>query len=635
MSSDLDVEKQESKQIDSKPDDSLLKQQNQNEYEYDDSELGPTEKRKCRDFFWVVLFILFWIGMLIVMAVAFSKGSPKRLYYPTDYRGNVCGFNNKDVKDQLKKDGYSDLDVSFLQDLTDKTHCFFPYDDTSNEFCVSECPSSGSFSSPPCSSGGVYDYYTSIEHCNYESESHLRRCIPTSDDQGILDTLKKDVAGSISVTMGDLAQSWWIMLVTAGIALVLSFIWFWLMKKFSGFMIWLTVFALFVVLIIFTWYLWKQVQTSEAKKTFESDKTNAKWFKVLFSLMVVVDFVFVLLVIFLRNRIRLAAGIIREAAKAISAIPSLVFFPFWTFLMLLVLYLYWIPVTLFLMSAGKPTLEPYGSNSYKLHYKNDTSTNYATIYHLFGLLWTTLVIIALTQATIAGAVSSWYWARDKHNLPKSPVMTSFKRMLRYHFGSLCFGSFLIAVVQLIRMIIRFIEKQLKKRNLDNKCVKYCFYCMKCFFACLESWLKFISRNAYIMIAVYGESFCKSTKRAFHLIARNIIRIMVLNVFGDLLLWIGKIIVTIISTMIAISILRSRKDISFYLIPALVCALLSYGIASAFMAVFEMAIDTIFLSFCEDSERHDGSSPDKEPYATEDLRKYMNEHKPKEKEKENL
>lgn len=40
-------------------------------------------------------------------------------------------------------------------------------------------------------------------------------------------------------------------------------------------------------------------------------------------------------------------------------------------------------------------------------------------------------------------------------------------------------------------------------------------------------------------------------------------------------------------------------------PTLLAAIFAYMIIDCFVGVYGMAIDTIFLSFCEDSERNDG------------------------------
>ena len=53
-----------------------------------------------------------------------------------------------------------------------------------------------------------------------------------------------------------------------------------------------------------------------------------------------------------------------------------------------------------------------------------------------------------------------------------------------------------------------------------RCIICCF---KCCLWCLEKFIKFLNRNAYIMIAIYGKNFCVSAKNAFMLLMRNVLR----------------------------------------------------------------------------------------------------------------
>jgi len=66
---------------------------------------------------------------------------------------------------------------------------------------------------------------------------------------------------------------------------------------------------------------------------------------------------------------------------------------------------------------------------------------------------------------------------------------------------------------------------------------------KCCFWCLEKFMKFINRNAYILTAAQGSNFCKSAKQAFGLIFRNMVRVAVLDKVTDFLLFLGKLVVT--------------------------------------------------------------------------------------------
>lgn len=97
---------------------------------------------------------------------------------------------------------------------------------------------------------------------------------------------------------------------------------------------------------------------------------------------------------------------------------------------------------------------------------------------------------------------------------------------RFHIGTLAFGSLIIAICRMIRLILEYIDRKLKK--YDNEVTRAIMCLLKCFFWCLEKVLKFISTNAYIMCAIHGKNFCVSAKDAFTLLMRNVIRFVVLD-----------------------------------------------------------------------------------------------------------
>ena len=145
---------------------------------------------------------------------------------------------------------------------------------------------------------------------------------------------------------------------------------------------------------------------------------------------------------------------------------------------------------------------------------------------------------------IAGAVAGWYFTRDKSDL-KLPILGSFKRLVIYHLGTVAFGSFIIALVQLVRMILAYIERKLAKRT--NACGPL-LKCCQCVLWCFEKCLKFLNRNAYIMTAIYGYNFCKAAQKAFSLLTSNILRVAAINSVGTFVLFLGKVAV-VASTVI--------------------------------------------------------------------------------------
>ena len=96
---------------------------------------------------------------------------------------------------------------------------------------------------------------------------------------------------------------------------------------------------------------------------------------------------------------------------------------------------------------------------------------YMQIYNLFGFFWGLFFLEALDQMVLAGAFASWYWVLNKKDVPKLPLMSSFSRTCRYHIGTLAFGSLIIAILRMIRVMIEYIEEKLKEYHQDNPLVK--------------------------------------------------------------------------------------------------------------------------------------------------------------------
>ena len=95
---------------------------------------------------------------------------------------------------------------------------------------------------------------------------------------------------------------------------------------------------------------------------------------------------------------------------------------------------------------------------------------------------------------------------------------------------------------MIRVILEKVEEKLAQYHQDNKLIKAALCVCKCCFWCLEKFMKFLNRNAYIMCAVSGNNFCSSAKDAFFLLLRNAARLAVLTGVVNFLMFLSKIVV---------------------------------------------------------------------------------------------
>jgi len=172
-----------------------------------------------------------------------------------------------------------------------------------------------------------------------------------------------------------------------------------------------------------------------------------------------------------------------------------------------------------------------------------------------------------------------------------------------------------------------VEKKCKKFNND---LTRCIACMcKCCLWCLEKFMRFLNRNIYIMCAMKSTNFCKSGRDAFNLIMRNLVRVVVLDSVCDFLLFLGKLVIVLLSGTLSYlafgkyipEIQEKIPNLNFFFTPIIFIVIGSYLIASAFFGVYSMAVDTLFLCFLEDLERNDGSA-EKPYYMSKSLKKIL-------------
>lgn len=178
-------------------------------------------------------------------------------------------------------------------------------------------------------------------------------------------------------------------------------------------------------------------------------------------------------------------------------------------------------------------------------------------------------------------------------------MTSVYNAFRYHLGSAAFGAFIIAVIQLIRYLLKYYEKQAKAQK--NRILVCILKVLQCFIWCFEKCVKFLNKNAYIQIALYGTPFCTSAKKAFFLILRNALRFGTIAILGSVIHIIGIMFIVAGTGILGYFILSGLHPNMAPAIPILIYLMLGYIVARLFTSIFELAVDTTLQCFlcCEE------------------------------------
>uniref|UniRef100_A0A8C5WYK7 Choline transporter-like protein n=1 Tax=Laticauda laticaudata TaxID=8630 RepID=A0A8C5WYK7_LATLA len=505
----------------------------------------------------------------------------------------------------------------------------------------------------------------------------------TNGTEQLLSSLNvKDISVKI---FEDFTRTWSWILIGLLFAMLLSLLFLLLLRYVAGVLVWILIVGVVSIIAYGIYHCYTEYDMLKKKgATIQTVGLTTNWsaygsvketWMVALIVLCVVEAILLLSLVFLRNRIFIAIALIREASRAIGHMMSTLIYPLLTFILIVICVAYWGITALYLATSGEPLFrvaprndsgpgcEKYrGNESCKpldfnasaslpcvtecIFYRYNDEGLYQRnlfnlqIYNIVGFLWCINFVIALGQCVLAGAFASYYWAFKKpQDIPACALSSSFLRTLRFHMGSLAFGSLILTIVQLIRMVLEYLDHKLK--DSENPVAKFFLCCLKCCFWCLEKFLKFLNRNAYIMIAIYGKNFCVSAKNAFSLLMRNIMRVVILDKVTDLLLLFGKLLVVggigtlsffFFTGRIPIENPRFKSPVlNYYWLPILTVVVGSYLIAQGFFSVYNMCVDTLFLCFLEDLERNDGSQ-EKPYYMSKSLMKILNKKNQKAKNK---
>jgi len=217
-----------------------------------------------------------------------------------------------------------------------------------------------------------------------------------------------------------------------------------------------------------------------------------------------------------------------------------------------------------------------------------------------ALYWIVQFLLAVEEFLVASCVTIWYLHEQKY--PGSELGESFKRLFRYHLGSIALGSLIVALIQIFRAVMDYIRyRAVGEDGETNGCLEYTFKCIDCICCCFEKCVKYINKNAYIEIAIWGDSFCGSACKALNTMSSNLLFLATFNGMGYLICMIIKLTVAGACAFVGYLAFEEveANEVASSAVVVIFIALFSYVIADAFTDVYDTAADAMLLLFLED------------------------------------
>ncbi|XP_030002280.1 choline transporter-like protein 1 isoform X3 [Sphaeramia orbicularis] len=617
-------------------------------------EWRPLEDRSCTDLPWFLLFTVFCVGMGSICGFTIVTGGAARLVFGYDSYGNTCGQRNEQIEG-VRLSGLDHRDRKFVFFLDPCNIDIVQRKIKSMALCVSLCPPEELKTYQDLKRFAMVN---GSELCSYELAGHkypglperfskcpklpvppskplpvFNRCTPVDiscyakfaeavvtfvGDNSVLHRLIAGVAASKEIIIG-----------LCVLALVLSMLLMVIIRYISAVLVWILTSLVVLGSLAGTSVLWwlyidhrlygndTTVKiTKEVKDEVEVRRDSGQALLVYAIAATVFTIILLLLMLFMRKRVALTIALFHVAGKVFLHLPLLTLQPFVTFLALLLFWIYWILVLLFLGTSGNPVQnEETGLTEFRL----TGPLQYLTWYHAVGLVWISEFILACQQMTVAGAVVTYYFTRDKTRLPVTPILSSVLRLVRYHLGTVAKGSFIITLVKIPRLVLMYIHNQLKgKENACARCLlKTCICCLWC----LEKCLNYLNQNAYAATAINSTSFCTSARDAFVILVENALRVATINAVGDFVLFLGKILIVTSTAFAGVLLLNYQRDYAEWLLPLIIVCLFAFLVAHCFLSIFEIVVDVLFLCFAIDTKYNDGT-PGKEFFMDKALMEFV-------------
>lgn len=471
----------------------------------------------------------------------------------------------------------------------------------------------------------------------YESVADLYYCVPTAPSQ--VDEVIRNELSHGSKLVSDLSIASNVIYGMTGGSCLIAFLMLWFIRHCAKYVFWLACLLAIAGAVAGGWCLFQEGQRDTTKSNVSQLMT---WTGVA---VLVAAVLFVTVLCFLRKQLQIALEIVKEAGKAISDLKSLVVFPFFLALVALGYFVLIAYIALNVFSVftyqqvntPESVLKRYdGTNTtnpaVSLLPQFDTRLQNQAWFLFFHLLWTTQFLFYFGFTVIAGAVAEWYFSKtdssgdkirgdEEGQLSRWAVIQSCCRTMVFNMGTIAICAFIIAVIQFLRAVIRYIEK--KSGSEPPNCVKKAVFCLlQCCLKCVECCCDKVNKNALIWTAIYGDGFIVAACSSFALIWRNLARVAALSAVSGVILNMGIICTAVVSTGLAalILVLSPSLQLSSIWLPLIAVFVISYTMAKMFFAVVDAAIDTIFLCFLIDSETNRG-----EMFASPSLQALVGEH----------
>jgi len=422
-------------------------------------------------------------------------------------------------------------------------------------------------------------------------------------------------------------------------ACVMGFVYLLCLKCFTSFLVWSSIYGSSLVLLLLgagflctAQNLTGHQADSPLYKEYEPEQAHLYSF-ILGGVSAGIGFLILCLACCLRSSINLAC-------KSVVHMPTLLLHPVFVALLKICVFLTCVGGLLLLVSCGNMestavTLGEHTVAGVGRSFQFTDEEKCFLVYYIFGLMWIMELLNALSLFTVSYAVCLWYYSAwdDKSGekrAPLFPVLRGVFNALFFHFGSMAFGAFMLALLKGIRIILLLMSRAAKNDN--NRMVACLLDACQCCMACVEGGVAFVSRNAYIEVAINSKPYCQAAREAYEFMVAEAGEVIVLSGATFLIQAFGCLGICAAGGLMTYEVVTTQERYTSDLSPhyvgepefvAAVAAFMCFSISIVFMDILDQCAETLLFVYATSAK--DGTA---DYHLSDTMRSLVNHPAPK-------
>lgn len=364
----------------------------------------------------------------------------------------------------------------------------------------------------------------------------------------------------------------------------------------------------------------------------ESMKEIYKWMAIVTGVLLLLALIFICMA---SKQIKRTTALVSEGTKVIKNSPAMMFVPLASYIAqlvavsicaLIICYLWTDPASSYQTTLGwAEELKAKANSTIDIAVDPNDLLKYETAYVAFGGLWTYLFYDAIVTTIISGCVVYYYFidqdtagmkdSRYADNQTDLITLSQIGQVIRCNLGSMAFGSLILALISVVRIVLEYIDDQTKDVQDANILLKYALKCCKCFLMCFEKSIKFLTSYAYTFVILENRGFCSACYMSYTLLGEYATQIAINKMVCFVLYWIQSIVTPIVCFLCAYKQMTMNDEhiqdgtanaYHYYgpLVPATAIFILALMLARSFAAVYEQTVTALTVCVLHDIREYD-------------------------------